>query len=372
VRDSAGIRLVDVATEAWAGLPTWTLSKSPAVSIGRADGAEPYLLTGAFDATRLSDGKIAILNGATDEVRVFGSDGVHVRSIGRTGQGPGEFGAPTWLGRMAGDSLAVYDTRNQRVSVFDSSGALGRMWTPVHDGSARLPEPVGMLTTERIVARAGFDRIFTVGERRDSVPILLLSRDGKPADTLAVLAGQEEFFLRTPDFSTRRPVGFGRNMHAAVGADRIAAGSSDRYEFSVFDSTGTLITRVRSTRASPTVSAAELEQWRARLATERPDFVDEATWGPLMAQVPSRPTHPAFSAIAIDALGHTWVAEAGAATESGVQWTVFTPSGEPAALVVIPAGFGVLEIGADYVLGRLRDDDGVERIEVYELKRSSG
>jgi hypothetical protein len=226
-----------------------------------------------------------------------------------------------------------------------------------------------MLADGRIVARAGFDRVFGKGERRDTVPVMLLAPAGGIFDTIAVLRGEEQFFVSTPQFASRRPVGFGRDMHVAVGAERIAVGSSDDYDVSVFDATGRLATRIRSTRPSLPVTAAEMDQWRTALEGGHPPFIDAATWRSLMAQIPARETHPAFSALAIDSRQHIWVAEPRTSTESGLEWTVFASTGEPAATLVTPSGFELIEIGDDYVLGRFRDEEGVERIDLYELRR---
>ena len=47
----------------------------------------------ARDATKLSDGRIVVANGGSDELRIFDRSGTHVGTWGGQGEGPGEFTA---------------------------------------------------------------------------------------------------------------------------------------------------------------------------------------------------------------------------------------------------------------------------------------
>jgi hypothetical protein len=66
----------------------------------------------------LPSGEIAAANADAGELLVFDSTGQFVRSIGRNGQGPGEYawisGFDTWA-----DSLTISDNQLQRVTVLD-------------------------------------------------------------------------------------------------------------------------------------------------------------------------------------------------------------------------------------------------------------
>ena len=50
-------------------------------------------------------------------------------------------------------------------------------------------------------------------------------------------------------------------------------------------------------------------------------------------------------------------------------WTVFDPEGRALGFIETPEGLTVLEIGADYLLGRVTDDLGVESVQVWGLER---
>ena len=80
---------------------------------------------------------------------------------------------------------------------------------------------------------------------------------------------------------------------------------------------------------------------------------------------------PAFRALLVDGLDHLWVREA---TLPGMDrpaplWTVFNPEGRVLGFIETPDGLTILEIGADYILGRTTDDLGVESVQVWPLER---
>jgi hypothetical protein len=74
-----------------------------------------------------ADGTVYVADGQALEVRVFTPQGHFLRTIGRAGAGPGEFRALYALA-WVGDTLLSLDSRNARVSVFDSEGQFLTTW----------------------------------------------------------------------------------------------------------------------------------------------------------------------------------------------------------------------------------------------------
>src|SRR5688572_24932772 len=52
---------------------TWTVATSPVVSIGEVEGAQEYMFSQVVGAVRLSDGRFAVANGGSNELRVYDS-----------------------------------------------------------------------------------------------------------------------------------------------------------------------------------------------------------------------------------------------------------------------------------------------------------
>jgi hypothetical protein len=107
VADSAGVRVVINQDPQWRAGEGWRVAPMAAVRIGAADGAEAYLLDRVRGVTRLSDGTIVVLNAGSTELRYYSADGVHLRSVGRQGRGPGDMRLPRWLDLLEGDVLQV-------------------------------------------------------------------------------------------------------------------------------------------------------------------------------------------------------------------------------------------------------------------------
>lgn len=113
--------------ERWAGspsdagealsLPTWNVDPASAVRIGAgSEGSSEHLFSNVRHVARLSDGRIAVVDGASAEVRWFRADG--------RGSGPGEFELVRGAALLPGDTLVLFDPRNQRLTRLDAGGAL--------------------------------------------------------------------------------------------------------------------------------------------------------------------------------------------------------------------------------------------------------
>lgn len=122
-----------------AQVPEWRLNDSPAVDIGVAEGDEDYELAGASSSLRLADGRIVIANSGTSQLRIFDSTGTFVESVGRKGEGPGEFTGSLHLARVSDSEFAVFDQNAQRLSLFDTAGSLVRETRIMAEGKNDFP-----------------------------------------------------------------------------------------------------------------------------------------------------------------------------------------------------------------------------------------
>jgi hypothetical protein len=77
---------------------------------------------------------------------------------------------------------------------------------------------------------------------------------------------------------------------------------------------------------------------------------------------------PAFTALVTEKDGTVWAREYG--DEKQVQrWDTFDHDGRLLGAVDFPAGIDVLEIGADYVLGRFTDGNFVQSVRLYRFAK---
>ncbi len=149
--DSSGITIRSTPAGAL-DLEAYRRSPSPSLRLdGTADGGEPFHAIGALAFG--PDGSIAIAERGEMRVRIHARDGRRRRTVGREGQGPGEFGALNGLG-FRGDSLLVFDSRWFRISVFDGEGVFVRQveprgpWGTRHRWASLAPD-AGILTRAR-------------------------------------------------------------------------------------------------------------------------------------------------------------------------------------------------------------------------------
>lgn len=89
--------------------PSLVPLQEPVVDIGHPADGEGHVLNGVTDAVRLPSG-FAVADCGASEVRFFDEAGRHVRTVGGSGDGPGEFFVLQRLFRVTSDSLAAVDS----------------------------------------------------------------------------------------------------------------------------------------------------------------------------------------------------------------------------------------------------------------------
>ena len=85
VRDSADVRIIENPRPPAGSRLDWRVGAEPAVTIGSVDGEDPYLLSRVRGGFIVPDGRIVVVNGGSNELRVFDALGIHVATWG--GQG---------------------------------------------------------------------------------------------------------------------------------------------------------------------------------------------------------------------------------------------------------------------------------------------
>ena len=126
VWDSAGVRIVDNGLPLWAPGAEWTLGVEPRLVIGVLEGRDEYQMYQVGGVLVLEDGRVAVANGGSSQVRYYDAGGRFLTATGKDGEGPGEFRSLGKLMRFRGDSLMAFDFRLLRATVLDPSGNVGR------------------------------------------------------------------------------------------------------------------------------------------------------------------------------------------------------------------------------------------------------
>ncbi len=369
-RDSAGIRIVENAAPAWDGGHAWHLSEQPLVDVGGLEGDPDYELYRVSSAVRLQDGRIVIGNSGTNEIRFYDESGVHLLDAGGEGEGPGEFRSIGWVSQYRGDSLAAYDMRQMRISVFDSAGRFVRSFSVRGvDASGRgLAQGVFESGSVFVVVTSfgGPDAGSDVSRQEE--PLYAVSPEGELDDSLYASIGNERFihdagngmvFIGVPMF--------GRSTEYGVHGNRFYVASNDSYEVRVHGRDGGLQSIVRRQHDHLEVTDADIEALREeQLGGDTPEGMRQAMIDVLDA-TPIRETMPAYRGIMLDRIGNLWVEEYRRPGDTLARWTVFSAEGKMLATMSLPERFVIRDAGDDYILGTWRDELEVEHVQLYEL-----
>ena len=150
----------------------------PEVSIGELDGPEEYLFGRIWSIAVNDDGTVYVLDQQAQHVRVFDSLGVYLETLGRRGEGPGEFTRAEAIAVLPDGRLIVRDPGNQRVTVFGPGPGETAEWR--YNASTYTLSPLYTDTRGRTYLLAGdLSRVDDF-----AMQIIVLGPDGTPLDTL--------------------------------------------------------------------------------------------------------------------------------------------------------------------------------------------
>jgi hypothetical protein len=90
--------------------------------IGELDGPEEFLFDSISDVTVNSKGDIYVADTRLNEIRKFNKDGEYLLTLGRKGQGPGEFQSVNIVSVNSHNDLIAFDNRIRRISIFSDNG----------------------------------------------------------------------------------------------------------------------------------------------------------------------------------------------------------------------------------------------------------
>jgi hypothetical protein len=89
----------------------------PVATIGQVDGDSLYTLSNVYEAHEDRRGNLYVVQQRIPYVAVFDSLGTRVATLGRKGEGPGEFGWPTHLS-VVSDTIYISDRQLGKIAVY--------------------------------------------------------------------------------------------------------------------------------------------------------------------------------------------------------------------------------------------------------------
>ncbi|HEX9094463.1 MAG TPA: hypothetical protein VF902_10845, partial [Coriobacteriia bacterium] len=317
----------------------------------------------------LSDGRIVVANGGSQELRYFDSTGTYLMTAGRKGGGPGEFEQLGAAMALPGDTVAAYDWSLRRISLFDSTGTFVRSFTL--EFPAGMPSPIGRfadgtwLSNRSFAFRPGGEGTQVV---RDTMALLVFDSAGAFRDSIGRFPGPEWYVRSQGNSAMASSLPFGRTTEVAVAGDRFYAGHTAQYEITGYTARGTREEIIRLAWTPVPVTSDDVARLKAeRLANTDAGYRQSVER--VFQDIPFPSTFPAFASLRIDPLGNLWVLDVARPGDERRRWVVFGPDGLALGPVETPPGLTVRQIGRDYVLGTWRDELDVEHVRLYGLQR---
>ena len=371
VRDSAGVRIVENTTPLWQEGEGWHLSPEPVVDIGGGDREEEQLFR-VVGALRLSDDRIVVANGGTNEIRFYGPEGAFLSASGGEGEGPGEFRRLSALRRLRGDSLFAQDGRLYRSSVFDGQGRFIRTVQPQASRGRSSIDIVfddGMMLGSSIVRLNVAD--VELGLFRMAFTFYRFDGAGDLVDTLGVYPGLEVYMVPSQGgmpSTYRHPIS--RATYFQFLPDGYYVADNDTYEIQKYAPEGKLQQIVRRLTAPVQVEPQHMKTLRERALAAVTNDDRRRSTEQFYRDMPVPETFPAYGGIAVSVEGYLWVREYDLPGNEANNWAVYDAEGILQGTMGLAPRFQPLDIGPDYVLGLWRDADDVEHVRMYELVKS--
>jgi hypothetical protein len=379
VRDSAGITIVENTGEIGPDGGAWMVAPEPVLSIGTFQGDPIYQLFQVQGAKRLGDGRIAVANAGSGEIRFFDGQGSFLAAVGRKGEGPGEFERPALVGVFGGDTLVVVDNQLRRISlVHPEEGFLES--TRLSDDLGGGGFPWGMFADRTLVLGGGFyfssagGIELSSGFSRRATNYQSADLDGELVTDFGEFPGSE-FFMQIQNQGggaismMARLIPFGKHAMQAVAPDRFYYASGDLWEIQAFDPAGELRRLIRFARDPMPVRSEDLEALIQEEIAELGEPSEAPGVRAAYEEMPVPDVMPALAGLHADALGYLWVEEYRRPGDDTPVFDILDPDGAHVGRVTLPEGMEILEVGDDYLLALYQDELGVEYVKVLTLLR---
>ncbi len=305
-----GVVLVhNPSTGAWDSASAWRLVED--LRIGAVEGTGPDVLGNVIALEVDAEGRIFVLESQAKEIRVFGRDGVFVRSFGREGAGPGEFKSGFGMAWDPEGRLWVADAGNARYAAFDTAGQ--------YITQRRRPA-----SFHRVPFPGGFDRaggLYDTGLDASSgeETMIRLAPEPESIDTFPLPEDEGERFEIPQRVSVVVP--FGASLVWRFDPrGYLWHGMNDSYRI------------VQQRMGGDTVRFIEREYTPIPVtAAERTEAIERLEWFTRQGGTiePSRipGEKPAFRNITVDDAGYLWVRLPTREGEQGSVFDVFDPEG---------------------------------------------
>jgi hypothetical protein len=362
VTDSAGVRITSTAETPRV---FQVVEETPVLRLGGADATGPELFSQVAGVRIDAAGNVWVLDGASSEVRIFRPDGTHWKTVGRRGEGPGEFQALGYLGELADDALAAWDRRLGRYSRIAAAGdSIRSVNLAAASGiplqAVRVFADGSVLAKQATVLQAS---ALEPGQLLgDTARLLRVSATGERHEPIALAPGPTWLWTG----HSQVPLPYTINTPYAISGEDVLLADGREFRLRVYRA-GRLAESFGVRRPPRAADAAAETSYREYLELIpagglRDDYLAA------LADDRAPDWLPGYLAVVVAADGTTWAQQYSPNPLAADRWDVFSPTRAWLGEVRLPAGFVVHEVGGGRIAGVWRDAPGVEYVQVLRLR----
>ena len=320
---------------------------------------DTYFLGSVQDLDVTTDGHMVVADREATHLKVLRPDGTLLDTLGRPGQGPGEFQGPTSVDVARGDSIYVFDNRVNRLTVFPPPPSAKRARSVV------ITSEVGNLVGLQVLG----DRLvgeFTPGYTRKEglyrpSPNSWHALDGTTVSRDSLLRVQRMKVATSfeGEGAAIAYLPFGRVTQVAPGPDgRFYHGINDSLRIRATSLDGTTQTVARIPADPVPITEAERDSALADIPSAIRD--------PLVSNFPD--TKPAFTDLVVADDGRLWVRRPPEGSDAETtSWWVLSPDQKTIHEVPLDADMDLEVIQDGHVYGTPTTDVGAPAVVRYRI-----
>jgi len=350
--------------------PQWRLAE-PNFEVGgfAADSAAEFANLGGV--TVLENGNVVVADRVAPFLRVFDPRGRHLRDLGRSGQGPGEYRYVYEMDWCAPGELSVFDV-DRRVHRYKGDMTFVSTQLISLDaigGGVGYNRDCNTNGFQVVTGWGDFQAQFKVGLFEATAPVVLLRGEEVVRNFGERLSSQRLGSVR-PDGSAAGsgPHPFGRATVVAIGSDKLYIGDGRGYEIEVYDLFGNPLPSIRWSGPSLRYDRNLVDQLANQAVTQAPERSRPALrrW---YAEMPKLEQLPAYDRILVSDTNEVWVRQFVKPGTVGEEWAVFSADHELVGRLRMPPRSKLWEVRGGRVVYSVLDSLDVPIVRVSRIER---
>lgn len=353
----------------------WSVDPSAEFSVGTGNSPEETVFDNVVSIAWTGSGRVATVDLGFPGVRMFdlaAPDGTEPTTIGREGEGPGEFLTAIGVWQIPGDSLGVWDPGTRRVTVVGPDGGIGRSNLLTDLPTSGSPDAfLGSFPDgDPVIAALSFGDVGPLPEP-DVWDLLRVDLENLTVELITTIRGLERL--------QRRPIPFSMVPVVLPSGESLLIAQERSATAEILGADGeTEARRQLQGFFSPPNRPVERQLRQRLVERQRQVFIDWLDAG----DMPIGDSFPTIAGGLVDDQGNFWLKRWAGVDDSvwlrriatqpaaGGEWVVFGPSGDLIATVAMPSHFRPMAVQGSFVAGVAIGDLGVQSLAIHRIETS--